>query len=143
MQHSSRSQQLPSRKQQQHSSNMMMMASSHKGKTTSTSPPAAAAAVQIGSSPQATTTASCNNTGAHAVTMFKLLLFEPLFPTSDLDLADASHWKSTNGNVGVLVASDQVENLLGPPSMISEFQSLRFIEWLSVHLAQSQSFESW
>ncbi|KAN0085308.1 hypothetical protein V8E54_001775 [Elaphomyces granulatus] len=119
------------------------MASSHRSKTTGTSPPAvaAAAAVQVGSSPQATTTASTiNNTG---VTMFKLLLFEPLFPTSDLDLADASHWKATNGNMGILVASDQVENLLGLPSMISEFQSLRFIEWLSVHLAQSQSFESW
>jgi len=99
------------------------MASSHKNKTNSpsnTMPP---------------------TVGAPAASMmFKLLLFEPLFPTSDL--TDASHWKSTNGNVGVLISSDQIENLLGP-SMIFEFQSLRFVEWLSTHLAANKSFESW
>jgi len=72
--------------------------------------------------------------------MFKLLLFEPLFPTSNL--TDANHWKSTNGNVGVLISSDQIENLLGP-GMIFKFQSLSFVEWLSMYLSENKAFESW
>jgi hypothetical protein len=102
-----------------------MMASSHRNKSNNPMP-------------SSSTVGSLKGSPAAAATMFKLLLFEPLFPA--LDLTDASHWKSTNGS-GVLVTSDHVENLLGPS--ISEFQSLRFVEWLSIHLAQSQSFESW
>jgi len=101
-----------------------MMASSHKNKT---------------NSPSNTTVGAPIGSPAASM-MFKLLLFEPLFPTSDLTVA--SHWKPTNGNVGVLISSDQIENLLGP-SMISKFQSLRFVEWLSVYLAENKSFESW